>query len=136
MASVNDVPRDFNEALRLINRRLISIERRRPGDGVNIDGQCEYGGGSGGDGSYYGGGTDYPSPDYPDSSYPPYLDDWLNDWFTDNPDFGGGGGGGGGGGSLTAGANIAIETDTVHFEVVFTEPGSPRIGQLWFDAGA
>lgn len=131
MASASEVPRDLNEALRLLNRRLTTVERRRPGDGVNIDGQCEFGGGAGGDGGYYQGGTDFPNTDFPDSSYPDYLNDWLDDWFDDHPDMGGGGGG-----SLTAGANIAIETDTVHFEVVFTEPGSPRIGQLWFDAGA
>jgi hypothetical protein len=46
---------------------------------------------------------------------------------------GGYGGGSGGGGSYTAGANIDIDSSTIHFEVVFTEPGSPRIGQLWFD---
>lgn len=131
MASVNDVPRDLNEALRLINRRLISIERRRPGDGVNIDGQCTFGGGSGGDGSYYNGGTDFPNPTFPDSSYPPYLNDWLNDWMNDNP-----GWGSGGGGAYSAGANIAIEGSVINFEVVFTEPVTPRIGQLWFDMGA
>lgn len=159
MATNSEVPRDFNEYLTWLNRRVITLERRRPGDGVNIDGQCEFGGGAGGDGGYYGGGTDYPDPTYPDSTYPPYFDDWLNDYINDNPDWFQDWANdnpdwlndflndnpnwlddylsdnpGAVGGALTAGANIAIESPaTIHFEVVFTEPVSPRIGQLWFD---
>jgi hypothetical protein len=106
MASVNDQASTMEDLLKQMNKRIISLERRRSGDGVAIDGECFNGGGSGGDTSYYGGGT------------------------------GPLGGGGGGGGSYTAGANIAIVSSTIHFEVVFTEPGTPRIGQLWFDETA
>lgn len=125
MATVSDQPQSMEELLRQMGRRLTQLERRRPGDGINVDGTCENGGGVGGDTSYYGGNTsgDFPNPDFPDSSYPPYLDDWMNDWFNDHP----------GSGNYTAGANIDIDGSTIHFEVVFTEPGSPRIGQLWFD---
>jgi hypothetical protein len=112
MASMNDQTSTMEDLLKQMNKRLITLERRRNGDGVAIDGNCVNGGGSGGDTSYYGGGTNYPT-----GSYPP----------------GGWAGGGGGGGTYTAGANIAIASSTIHFEVVFTEPGSPRIGQLWFD---
>jgi hypothetical protein len=105
----------MEDLLKQMNKRLITLERRRNGDGVAIDGACFNGGGSGGDTSYYGGGTNYP-----DGSYPP----------------GGWADGGGGGTTYTAGANIDIESTTIHFEVVFVEPTTPRVGQLWFDASA
>jgi hypothetical protein len=110
MASMNDQSSTMEDLLKQMNKRLITLERRRNGDGVAIDGNCVNGGGSGGDTSYYGGGTDYPG-----GSFPP------------------GGWDSSGGTTYTAGANIAISGTTIHFEVVFTEPGSPRIGQLWFD---
>jgi hypothetical protein len=119
VASINDVPRDFEQLMKQINRRLISLERRRNGDGVlTLDGDCVFGGGSGGDTSYYGGGTNYPDGTFPPSGWVP------------------GDVGGGGGGSYTAGANIDIVSSTIHFEVVFSEPSSPRVGQLWFDDSA
>lgn len=130
MASTSDQPTTMEQLLRKLQRDVTMLQRRRIGDGVNIDGQCEYGGGAGGDGGYYGGGTDFPNPDFPDSSYPPYLDDWLNDWFTDNP------GSGGGGTTYTGGANIDVDGSVIHFEVVFEEPVTPRIGMFWFDETA
>jgi hypothetical protein len=105
VASINDVPRDFEQLMKQINRRLITLERRRNGDGVlTLDGDCIFGGGAGGDTSYYGGSVNYP----------------------DNP----------GGDPYTSGANIDIVGHVVNFEVVFSEPGSPRVGMLWFDSSA
>jgi hypothetical protein len=118
MASMNDQSSTMEDLLKQMNKRLITLERRRNGDGIAIDGACFNGGGSGGDTSYYGGGTDYPDGSFPPGSWVP------------------GDVGGGGGGSYTAGANIDIDSSTIHFEVVFTEPLTPRVGQLWFDDSA
>lgn len=58
MASgLNDAPTSMADLLKSMQKQLTDLQRRRLGDGVNIDGQCEYGGGTGGDTSYYGGGT-------------------------------------------------------------------------------
>jgi len=99
------------QLLQDFERRVTSLERRRNSDGVvnPLTGECGSGGGSGGDTSYYGGGTDYPYGEFPTDS-----------WNT-----------GGGGGAYTEGANIDIEGSVIHFAVDMTEPTSPRVGQVW-----
>lgn len=125
MASTQDSPTNMAELLRKMQRDITQLQRRRIGDGVNIDGQCEYGGGAGGDGGYYGGGTDFPDPDFPDSSYPPYLNDWLTDYFADHPDVGG---------RPTAGWNLYYDGDTLNFGVLPSDPGSGApFGVLWWN---
>lgn len=106
MASSSETPTTMDQLLRKMQRDIIALQRRRPGDGVNIDGQCEFGGGSGGDTSYYGGGTNYPDGSFPDTG-------WASD------------------GVYTEGANIDIEGNVIHFAVDMSEPGSPRTGQVW-----
>jgi hypothetical protein len=118
MASMNDQSSTMEDLLKQMNKRLITLERRRNGDGIAIDGACFNGGGSGGDTSYYGGGTDYPDGTYPPGSWVP-----------------GDVGGGGGGGTYTAGPNIDIDSNVIRVSVPFVEPTGSAAppGIFWFD---
>lgn len=115
-----EVPQNATQLFRQIEKRITTLERRRVGAGGILDtGDCGFIGVPGGDGADFSG---------TDSSYPDSFNDWMDDWIADHP---------GSIGGVTAGANIAIEGgNEVNFEVVFSEPVSPRIGMLWFDTSA